>query len=373
MTLAEELLAVGLVGDGRDGEVEPGEGREEHRDLEQLHRDVVSPAGACASCPARPPSPASVIDRATPKTMRNTKHRQRRAAAPAPTWTTSSTSDQVPALVAGHLGVRRAGRRPGPATSSRQASSSGVPRQASSSIRVVDVVVGAVDLLGQPHQQERRPPSSSEQQHGQPQHARRRGCEATCQTSVLMNRNVMKSSSSGSARVVIGSSVPQAAEGARERPASRSAAARSAVSAYQRGGQQRPARPASPGASGQLVGDPGQRARRRRSRQDHHDEPAAARSGAAAAPARAARALARARSRAGRAGGTTRRRPRSGSVGGRPHAAAPSSSRARSTSSCHLRRRASSTESNATIPRSRSTNETSTSTPYSSRSVRSST
>ncbi len=42
--------------------------------------------------------------------------------------------------------------------------------------------------------------------------------EATCQTSVLMNRNVMNSSSSGSARVAIGSSVRRLPDGPGQRP-----------------------------------------------------------------------------------------------------------------------------------------------------------
>ena len=47
---------------------------------------------------------------------------------------------------------------------------------------------------------------------------RRRGSRATCHTSALMNRNVMNSSSSGSARVTIGKQQAQAAHRARHRP-----------------------------------------------------------------------------------------------------------------------------------------------------------
>ena len=70
---------------------------------------------------------------------------------------------------------------------------------------VVDVVVGAVDLLGEPAPAGRRCARPTRKQHDDQPGGRTAG-SSTCQTSVLMNRNVTNSSSRGSAREVIGSS-----------------------------------------------------------------------------------------------------------------------------------------------------------------------
>ena len=103
-----------------------------------------------------------------PKSMRNAKT-DSDSSSTWTTWMTSSTrirfqrSKPVTSAYA-------AGSASGSSTSSRQASSSGVPRAGAQQERVVDVVVGAVHLLGQPHQQE-ADRERREQQHDQPQRA----------------------------------------------------------------------------------------------------------------------------------------------------------------------------------------------------------
>ena len=115
--------------------------------------------------------------------------------------------DQVPALVARDVAVavRARSRRRSLSSSSPTGCSIGVDRVAATDEVDVDEVVDPVHLLGQPDQQE-----------ADRDRARTAAASATarepsrvaesCQTSALMKRNVMKSSSSGSARVTIGSS-----------------------------------------------------------------------------------------------------------------------------------------------------------------------
>ena len=116
-------------------------------------------------------------------------------------WMTSSTRIRFqrskPATWA-----KSCGSTAGSAAISRLACSSGVPAQAPDDEVVVDLVVDAVHLLGQPgHQEEHGQPEHH--QHGEPQRAEGQVL-VICQASALTKRNVTKTSSKGSAREAIG-------------------------------------------------------------------------------------------------------------------------------------------------------------------------
>jgi hypothetical protein len=98
-----------------------------------------------------------------------------------------------------------AGSIPGSATSASAAASSGVPRQAPR-IRASSTS-SSVRSTSSGSRTTRNAKASSTNSSTVSQSAPTLRLEPTCHTSVLMKRNVMKSSSRGSARVVIGSNV----------------------------------------------------------------------------------------------------------------------------------------------------------------------
>ena len=232
---------------------------------------------------------------------------------------------------------------------------------------VVDVVVGAVDLLGQPDQQEGHG-AEREQQHDQPEDPATQVGPDLPHVGIdeqERHEDQQQRQGPGGGREQRSQAAERAGQGpGHDRPRPQRG------EGVPTGGQQQQ-REQDRWGERELVGDPGDCSARagRRQPQQHHQRQHPARSEAGAdRGSLLGHEVRQAVVQEPRIGGLHDPRRDTGSG----HARAPRSSRARSTSS-RICSTSSSTEPKAAMPRSRSTKETTTSTPYSSRSVRSST
>ena len=195
----EELVAVGLVGDGVHREVEPRERGKEHGHLDQLDRHVLQ-AGHMVGRPTDPARHHLVLHRDDAEQQEEQEHRHREQQHLHQLGDDES-GDEVAALVAGHLGLVHQVVCP-PSGQVFTSEASGVPAQ-HASIRVRSSSAPTRSSSSGSRTTKNPSPiteNSSTVSHRAPASM----VAATCQTSALMNRNVTNTSSSGSARVTIG-------------------------------------------------------------------------------------------------------------------------------------------------------------------------